>query len=221
MPKTDEIIEEPIVDGEPENPDPNAQALEILKGIEATLKNGGAAPKKGDPAPVATFSEYRDKVKAETGWTDAQVDFHIKSLGEVQGEVMGKLHMNDLREKHKEDFDKLRPAIDEELKRYPPAMKGDVALIENIYFMVKGKNMSGTPIPPAAKPPVPNKGGAGAPTRRIVSDFPNPDPGLDGGAGGGEGKVLSDQEKQLARGMGISEADWDKAKQSQIIRRKK
>jgi hypothetical protein len=188
----------------PAGEDPAAEALKILKEIQ-----GNSEKKPAVAAPAAqSYSEVREKIKTETGWSDAQVDFHMRSINAAGASGRKAEAFLDLDERFK-DFKDFKKAINKELETYPAETHGDPVLLEKIYWMEKGKKSAAQP----ATPSRPN-----APERRIVAGYPGFDAGVDGGARTPSAGPLVGEEKELARRMGIPEEKWNKSKSSRNIR---
>ncbi len=193
----------------PEAEDPAVQALKILKDMQATPEKPKAAPAPAQP----TYAEYREKIKAETGYTDAQVDFHLNSIANTVGPMQKQLTEMQLKDKFP-DFKDMKGDIDEELKSYPPSMHGDPVLLEKIYWMSKGKKMATSPPTPRTPNPPPAPASSG---RRIAQSYSGFDSGVDS-TGGSKPAALQGQEKELARRMGVPEDKWAKSKTTKVIK---
>lgn len=197
-------VEETEVEGgtaeeTPAEDDPAVKALKILEGMQAAAAT--PKPKTGEVSATPTYADVCAKIKSETGWTDAQVDFHLRSLGEVSGPIQKQVNMMKLSQKFP-DFKNYEADIEEELKQYPAASQGDPVLIEKVYYMAKGRK------PASAKK---NSGDT-----RIVADYPGFESGTERSSG--KSTALTGTEKELARRMGISEDKWNKAKTTKSVR---
>lgn len=197
-------------DGEGEGESAGEKALRILEEMQKNPpKVDAAAGASGTP----TYAQVREKIKAETGFTDAQVDFHLRTTAAAAASGRKYEIFTDMEDKHK-DFKDFRKAINKELEAYPPEQHGDPVLIEKIYFMEKGKAGSKAP-PPGGAPRGGNANEAGR--QRVAAGYNGFEPS-GGGDGGGGSSVLVGEEKELARNMGISEAAWNKAKASRAVK---
>jgi hypothetical protein len=173
-----------------------AEALRIAKELEDKLNK---APDVTPPVPNS--KDYRDRVKAETGMTDAQIDFMENTARAASAGANEAAAMATVKSKHPGDFDKFEKDIREELASYDIARRTDPNLVEKVYHMVKGKAMDKNPKNPA--PPI--RGGNPA------------DTGLDNGGGSGGPEALDDQERYVARKMGLSEKEYAQAKGTKLI----
>jgi len=105
------------------------------------------------------------------------------------------------------DFKDHEKAIDAELSQYDPVKRGDKVLIRKIYFMTKGEAVTKAP----------KKEVTDGVTRERISGAGEPSAVGQGGGGGSSAPKLSDEEKNAARKMGVSEADYHKWKGTTII----
>jgi hypothetical protein len=182
--------------------DPNAAALQLLEKIQKTLSD--RTPATASPAPATTqpsYQQVREKIKEETGWSDAQVDFHLRSVAEANAGTAEKVAWMELKDTFK-DLDTYKADMQEELKSYAPTQKADPVLLQKVYYMVKGRKMNTPPPTPAGRPVTPAPDGA--PPRRIAQPYPGAVP-----PGGGDrrpgGQELTGEAKELARRMGVPE----------------
>lgn len=188
--------------------DPAAEALRILQEMQQVTPKTTEVPKH-----VPSYADVREKIKEETGWTDAQVDFHLRSVSAAAAPAKKAEVFTDLEEKFS-DFKDLKKSINKELESYPPESHADPVLLEKIYWMERGKKMS-TP-PTTTKPAAPK---ASEERPRIAPGYNGFESGSDTGGGGGSGAAaLVGEEKELARRMGISEDKWNKSKSSRVIK---
>ena len=202
-----------------QNPDPEQNAtsdpvapvepspLDIVKDIQSKVDQMAA-----DKAPVVnaqmTPQQMREAIKEKTGYTDEQVDFHFNSLAEAMAPMREQMSWMTLEKKFK-DIPDLKTEMEEELKAYPAAMRGDPVLMEKVYFMSKGRKMSSQPTsqPTPQRQPTPQPSG-NIVSRRVANDYPGFSPSTDGSAGGGRQVQLSNEQRELSRRMGIKEEDY-------------
>lgn len=186
---------------------PEPSPLDIVKDIQSKVDQMAA-----DKAPVVnaqmTPQQMREAIKEKTGYTDEQVDFHFNSLAEAMAPMREQMSWMTLEKKFK-DIPDLKSEMEEELKAYPAAMRGDPVLMEKVYFMSKGKKMSNqpTPQPTPQRQPTPQPSG-NVVSRRVANDYPGFSPSTDGSAGGGRQVQLSNEQRELSRRMGIKEEDY-------------
>ena len=197
--------------------DAGQEALKILQDIQKNLNvNDRAATEAPKPAQP-TYEQIRQDIKERTGWTDAQVDFHLESLQNAQAVPMEKLTWMEL-EKRFPDLETYRADMNEELKAYPAARRGDPVLLEKIYFMSKGRKMDQTPrqVPSSNGNPSPARS-TDVVQRRVAQPFPGSVPSQDTG-NRAPSKTLSTEQKELARRMGVPEERYIECMDNKPIR---
>ena len=197
-----------------ENPGNLPEAVtQVLEDIKKKLDGVPTTPTPEQPRTHTgpTASELREDMKKRLGFNEDQMRAHEEMLLTNQAPIIQQLGWNHLDKK--KDIETYRKEIEEELKLYPPHQQTP-AILEKIYYFVKGKHADSKP----ADPPKPAAGG-GAPGTRVVSGpgYSGNDPGVGGGAGarggeGGEDKPLNDLEKFVASKLGVSEKDYAKAR---------
>lgn len=212
MPKPGE--QDPIekaIEGEEGNVDKAAEALKIAKELEEKLKNqpDPAAEEQPDidPAELINTADFKAKAKETTGMTDAQIEFTIRTAQAAASAGNAKAALAEVKIRHP-DFVKFEKAITAELKQYPPDKRGNAVIIEKLYYVEKGKE--------AEK--MPNKGsnGNGSGRQPIRGNGSPTGQGLDNG-NRGESNSLDDDERYVARKMGITEKDYAKSKTTKLI----
>lgn len=224
-------VEDPPINPDPETPEPAAPATaEQFTETNRLLKEiGDKLNKPGAEAPSA--DQVRALIKEKTGLSEAGIDWVMKLNRETAiaavAPLAEKLAWSELRSTKANTpypiTKEIEDGMKEELKQYPEHMQGDSVLLEKVYLMELGKQgVAGKLAPKAAAPANPNPNPTPAPNpvvrRTIVSNNPNPA----GGNGGGGGNTppaskLNADEKEAARKMGVSEADYEKWKGTTII----
>jgi hypothetical protein len=185
------------------------EALRIAKEIEDKLNNP-PPPKEEpepdvDPATLINSPDFKTKAKETTGMTDAQVDFVIKTANVASANANETAAIAEVRSRHP-DFAKHEAAIKAELKQYPLDKRGNQAIVEKLYYVEKGKD--------AEKNPGRSDNGG----RMSLRGSGPTGQGLDNGGRGKSGsESLDDEERYVARKMGIKEIDYAKAKTTKLV----
>ncbi len=212
-----EVIDPPITEneGSPAAPavtqDQMAKTNEILQSIQERLKPTETPPPSHD--------DVRKVIKEKTGLSDAGVDWVIQMNREAVTSAVAplqeKMAWNEIKSaKGSTSFPvtpEIEKAMQEELKQYPVHLRGDPVLLEKVYYVEVGKA--------AAKGNFPKKVDDSADPvvrRTIVNNNPNPAGNSSSSAPAG-GTKLSDQEKDVARKMGVSEADYARYKGNPVV----
>lgn len=214
MPETIEI-EEPGINKEPviEPPVVETPAAPTGAQVEETnriLKEVGERL-KDKPASGPTHEQVREAIKNATGLSDGGIDwvmnFNREAVSGAVAPLAEKVAWSELRAQKAGSAYPITAEIEkemkEELESYPVEKRGDPVLLEKVHRLAIGTLQMKSP-KPAAKTPEPNP----VIGRRIVTNNPPPA----GGSGANEIKtktaVLTDDEKSIARKMGVSEVDY-------------
>ncbi len=193
-------------------PPTSEQTVQILKEINQKL----SAPAPSG-APALTREEIRERIKEQTGMTDAQLDFHESSIQTIVSSAVAPLQEKVAWSELKEEVGKIDPAVQaemmKELSQYPARMRGDKILLEKIYDMTLGRmaRSKGGNLKPSVTKPEDT-----VIDRKIVSEHQPSSTGLSGGSGPSKTK-LSEEEKAVARKMRMSEEDYQKFKSNEAI----
>lgn len=209
-------------DPAPETPAPKPataeQAAETNRILQEMAESLRAKP--GSAAP--STEQMRALIKEKTGLSDEGIDWVMtlnrQTVTAAVAPLGEKLSWNEIVQakagsKHPISGD-IEKEMKEELKQYPKEMLSDGVLLEKVYLMAIGKAALKAPAKPAT-PAAPNDPVI---RRTIVNN--NPAPGGAGGGGSGApapANQLSQEEKDVARKMGCSEADYQKWKKTTII----
>jgi len=138
-------------------PEIPAAAEAIIKAVQESLK-----PKeivKETPAPQPTRdtakeqADWREAKKKKMGWNDVQMDSYLDDIRTAQAPLVRDNALMNLKSKHK-DFEQLEKVFLSEVERYEKAGRViDNSLAEELFFMVKGKELSaGRYTPPESQP---------------------------------------------------------------------
>lgn len=197
---------------------PKESQEEILKDIRDHLSKPAAVTPAATAAEL-TPQQRRDILKEQTGMTDAQLDFHEKSVAAAVVSQTAPLRERAAWSDLKDKVGAIEPDIAEEMKKelsqYSPQMKGDPILVEKVYYMTVGRfghKKGGSPV---AKEPAKDESVI---QRRVVSSTPGSSQGLSGGGGGGSKAKVSDDERKLFSKFGIkSDEEWANYRDNQVI----
>jgi hypothetical protein len=197
----------------------NKDVVNAIKEVKEVLA------KSGKEAP--TRSEIRAALKEKTGFTDAQLDVveqlnsaAFQASSKKTAELQEKLSWMEFKE---EVGGKIDPAIEkimkQELAEYAAEDRGDKVLLKKVYFLAKGmvadKVEKTKKADPAGNDKLNNDDKIAG--RKIVDDTPGAGKGLEGESKSGNGAKLDDDEKMVARKMGMSEADYALSKTTKIV----
>lgn len=188
--------------------DPALEVLEKVKAdadakvkADADAKAREAGDKKDPPVKAAVDASVdpavRDQIKRVRGWNDSQLDAELRTAP-----LQEKLAKHEIKEKYA-DFDKYKDDFSKEMEKYA-IFDRTPQLMEQVLWMVKGKNMS-------ENPPKEQDENPDVVERRIHSPYP----ASASGSSGGEGKKvskLSGEEKQMAYFLGVSEERYEASK---------
>ena len=201
--------------GDPPTPPAAASSADVQKALDA-LADIQQRMSQGKPPPSATaptMEQIRENIKEQTGWTDAQLDFHQNSMVNAVAPLQEQISWMGL-EKKFPDLPKYREAMDKELADgYSPAQKANPAILEKVYYLAKGKTMESRPTPPSHQPAPQNPGS----TRRMAPAYP----GFSGGSdpsGRAPSTTLTEEQKVYARNLGISEERYKAAMATKKVR---
>lgn len=165
-------------------------------------------------------NQVREMIKQKTGLSNEGIEWVMNLNREVVSSAVAplqeKLAWSDLKSSKASTHFPINAEIEkemkEELKAYPVDKRGDPVLLDKVYLLAIGKiHTSRKPDQTQENPVI---------GRRIVTNNPNPAGSNSGGSNKSNNSSvskLSDQEKTIARKMGVSEADYAKYKQSPII----
>jgi len=221
MEQTTEDVKDEVKDdkGSTETEAPKDQTTEILKEIRDKMSTPAPSAPAAPPPPAGpTREEIRERIKAQTGYTDAQLDFHEQSMQSVVSAATAPLQEKVAWAELKEEVGKIDPEIEkemrEELKQYPANLKGDKVLLQKVYDMswarVNRKKMAANPPPPKS-----DDTGESMPdnvvSRRIVSPNQGSSQGLSTG-GSKSGPKLSDDERKVAKRFNMTDEEYAKFK---------
>ena len=174
-----------MVDEKPteEKPDPVADVLKELKEqVESLKKPVEEKPKK---PTVPAWVEEREAEKKALGFTEEQMQAHERSIARAQAPMVEQSAWASIEKR--QDLDKYRKEIEDELKIYRPEAKTP-DLLQKIYFMVKGRHADSAPAAPAPKP-----------GERVASSRVSGGPGYSGTEGGaGSEKPTEDKSENLS-----------------------
>lgn len=188
--------------------DPALEVLEKVKAdADAKAKAGAdekakaANDKKDPPATKAADGgsvdpAVRDQIKRVRGWTDSQLDAELRTAP-----LQEKLARYEIKEKYG-DFDKYKDDFSKEMEKYA-VFDRTPQLMEQVLWMVKGKNMSENPPKDDDNDDVVR--------REIHSPYPSSASGSSSGASGKVSK-LNNEEKQMAYFLGVSEERYEASK---------
>ena len=192
----------------------NADVVSAIKEVKEALT------KSDRPAP--SRQQIRDMLKDKTGFTDAQLDvveqmqaasttISSKKVAELQEKVAWAEFKDEVGGRLDSGLEKI---MKEELSQYEPELRGDKVLIKKVFYLAKG--IMAEKIEKAKKADVNNADNIVG--RKIVDNTPGSASGLDGGAKpAGKTNDLSDDEKIVAKKMGVTEDDYAKSKTTKII----
>lgn len=212
------MADEPVIDENKVEEEPTA-ADKLIEAVKEKLAKSDT--KVPDPKPAVdqnnkVASDYRDGMKKQMGWNDAQFDAYQRDKVSAQAPLVSELSKNQIREAHK-DFDSLKDAYETEYKKYTDqgiAVGKDLA--EQIFWMVKGREVdSGRYKAPDSQPKrAPTTSGGGRSSERIAPVYDPGNPGMGGGkdGGGDEATNLTDEEKRYARLSGVDEKSYAEAR---------
>ena len=208
-----EEINSIIKENEPMPDDKKDPALEVLEKVKADAdakakadsdaksSNDAASKKdlsdkKGD-ANGAIDPAVREQIKKVRGWNDSQLDAELRTAP-----LQEKLARYEIKEKYG-DFDKYKDDFAKEIEKYA-IFDRTPQLMEQVLWMVKGKNMTENPPKEDDKDP-------DVVARRIHSPYPS---SASGSSSGSSGKVskLSNEEKQMAYLLGVPEERYEASK---------
>lgn len=178
--------------------DTAAEALRIASELEEKLnRNNTEKPKPGELD--------REAIRTATGLNDKAIDFVVTASAAASAESNARSARATVKEA-KKDFVQYEKDIDKELELYPVEKRGNVEIVEKVYYFIKGKAQ--------------DKGGNGSGSRVEIRGGGNPvDQGLGDGGGGGDGGAgsLSKEESYVARKMGLSPEDYSKSKSTTFV----
>jgi hypothetical protein len=164
------MADEPKKDQEPK-PDPVADVLKDLSAKVDALKKAEEKPAEEKTPTVPSWQVEREAEKKALGFTEEQMQAHERSIARQQAPMVEQTAWATLEKR--QDLDKYRKEIEEELKIYRPEVRNP-DLLQKIYFMVKGRHADSAP----AAAPAPKPG------ERVASSRVSGGPGYSGTEGG-------------------------------------
>jgi len=174
-----DIVEDPEKPGElPE------AAKKILDAMQEKLDKKDNPPVDSQPKddPKKQYEAWREDTKKKMGWNDDQLAFHEQSIRAAQAPLVRDNALMKMRTSQK-DFDKLEKAFMEEVGRYEKMGRTvDSGLAEELFYMVKGKELSAgryTPEVPGSQP-AKRPADAERSPRRMAPSYNASDPGTGG-----------------------------------------
>jgi len=174
-------------------PDP---VMDVLKDLQEKV-NAIQKPAEEKPEPVKTVPSWvqeRESEKKAMGFTEEQMQAHERSIARAQAPVTEQAAWSTLEKR--QDLDKYRKEIQDELKIYRPEAK-TADLLEKIYFMVKGRHADSAPASSAPVKPRPGE--------RVASSRVSGGPGYTGSEGGSSTeKEPSDKSEELNEAEAIT-----------------
>lgn len=175
-------------------------AQKILDAVQKRL-DSKETPQSPDPQPdpAKQQADWRESKKKEMGWTDQQLDSYQRDIRNAQAPLLKDNALLKLRTAHK-DYGQLEKAFSEEVARYEKAGRIiDSSLAEELFYMVKGKELSAGRYKPEAPASQPDRKPGGVPrgTSRMAPSYNPSDPGNGGSERRGEEALgqLSEDEK--------------------------
>lgn len=203
---TEEVTEEPT-------PEQETRTEKILTEIKDKLDAGG----KNAPSQEEIQKAVRERIKAETGMTDKQIDYMDNRISQIVAPLNAKTVYNEWKESKGADLTpEIEKGMKEYLKGYAPQALGDKTLLENVFFMELGKVVA------KSKKAAPKGGTTDSQiiSRRIMS--PAPATGLTGKDAPKTGaSSLTKEELAVATKMRMTPEEYAAAKGDPTIARLK
>lgn len=187
------------------------EVVNLLKDIQDKISKPVEAP-KSEPAAtkedaVADYNNRKAAIMKEMNWTEKQFEFHEREKLSAAAPIMKEMALLRI-ERSNKDYDKLKDPFEKEVKRYQDGGRVITPeLAEEIFYMVKGKEISSgryKPETPESQPKRAPQGG-GNESRPRISSTPSYEREASGGGegeGGGEAPQVSDREKEYIRIFG-------------------
>ena len=194
-PIKDEEVKDPP-EGDDQLPD---AAEKLLKAVQDKLDAKGDPAPDPQPDPARKVSDWRESKKKEMGWNDQQLDSYQRDIQIAQAPLVKDNSLLKLRTAHK-DYGQLEKAFLSEVDRYEKLGRTiDSSLAEELFYMVKGKELSAgryKPDAPSSQPKTSPSGGERRPSRMAPAYNPS-DPGTGSSEDRGTDAMgqLSDDEK--------------------------
>ncbi len=198
-------IKDPIEEATNGLEDKANEALKIAKELEEKINSN----KKEEVVPdidettLINSPDFKAKAKELTGMTDAQVDFVVKTAGAASAQGNQRAAVAEVRGRHP-DFSKFEEKINNELKQYPPEKRGNPEIIEKLYYVEKGRDAE-------------KNNGRDSGNRPTIRGSGPSGQGLNHDDSRGGNEALSDEEKYVARKMGIPESEYNRSKGTKLI----
>lgn len=213
---------DPPAQADPKTPEAPTQdqidkTNELLKDIQTKV-----TPKEPQ-VPAPSQEQVREMIKEKTGLSDAGVDWVIQmnreSVTAAVAPLQEKMAWSELRTAKSSGQYPVTPEIEkamkEELKQYPVHLQGDSVLLEKVYAMSVGQlAIKGTLPKPNADPA---RSDNPVIRRTIVNNNPAPAGNNPSNPAASPESKLSDQERVVAKKMGISAADYAKSKANPVV----
>ena len=169
---------------EDEKPDP---VMDVLADLQKKVDDLKKPVEEKPAAPsVPSWVAEREAERKALGFTEEQMQAHERSVARQQAPANEAAAWSTLEKR--QDLDKYRKEIEEELKIYRPEAK-TADLMQKIYFMVKGRHADSAPVPKADEK---------KPGDRVASSRVSGGPGYSGTEGGaGSDKLPEDKSGDL------------------------
>lgn len=190
--------------------EPKNETVEILKKIDEKLTKQEPA----GPTQQELYQQKRERLKEQFGWNDAQVDLHEAEQREAMAPIKEELAWTKIKSEQPNLTPEIEAEMKAELSQYPAHSRADKALIEKVFYMALGKQRSFN-----RHSETKNNGredmGEEVVSRRVVSS---------GGSSVGlstqrttRAAKISEEERQYARKMKMTEEDYAKYRDNQYI----
>ncbi len=188
---------------EPASTEQVQQALKALSDIQQRMIQQGTTPSGQDAA-----DKYREQIKDQTGWTDAQIDFNQQSIANTVAPIQAELSWMKVEKAHP-DLPKYKELIEKELADgYTDIAKANSIIIEKAYYLAKGRAMENQPPSsrPADNPPKP----------RIAPGYPGFQQGMDGSGRPNETAINAEQH-EYAKRLGVPDEAYLRASKTKNV----
>lgn len=231
----DNVVADPVAEAEvpvetapveeavetPETPAPTPDALARMEQTVKEIKDKMNAPKDA-PSPEQIRLAVREKIKAETGMTDKQLDFMDNRIVQIVAPLQAKTVYNEWKDSKGADLTpEIEKNVKEYLSKYPEQHQGDPVLLDNIFYMELGKATAAARKKNPAAPATPAAPSSTSPVigRRIVPT-PPPAASLTGGGAPKTGaSTLTKEELAVAAKMRMTPEEYAAAKGDPTIGR--
>lgn len=213
----EEIKEIPAEEVEKPAPIPEVEARieKIVQGIKDKLDT---SPANKGPTPEEIHTAWREQVKKETSMTDAQIEYMENRMQAVTAPLFADQTYAEWKaEKQAAGITieaEVENGVKEYLSKYDPRVRNDKILLDNVLYMEIGKRaVTKKPVQKIEQDkPEPVIG------RTIVPQTPAPAVSLASGTRKpGAAAALTADEKNIARKMRMTEAEYAAAKETAVI----